>query len=124
MKRLVSLFMIMLGLCLVSCSSDSDDAGSRYYVKYSVSVRTYPVRIQNTTIKCETPEGEKTIKTVDAWEATYGPVSKSFKPKLNCSAKYGTLTGRIYISRDKEPFVIKAENSKESNLTLSCNIDF
>ena len=122
MKRLVSLFMIMVGLCLVSCSSDSDDAGSRYYVKYSVSVKSYPIR--KMTIKCETPEGEKTISASTEWEATYGPVSKSFKPKLNCSAKYGTLTGRIYISRDKEPFVIKAENSKESNLTLSCNIDF
>ena len=129
MTKLVSLLMIMATLCLVSCSSDGDDGG-RYYVKYTISAATWHLDAKK-TIKCNTQDGEKTLYVTDwEWEATYGPVSKSFKPRIICtlpdgeSLRNGQMKGRIYVSRDKEPFVLKAEGSDAKQISLSCNIDF
>ena len=60
-------------------------------------------------------------------EATYGPVSKDFVAQLECSVNnynYSqTFHARIYICRDKEPFVIKAED-EDKTISLKYAIDF
>ena len=97
MKRLLSLFILVSSLSLVSCSSDSDDDGGRYYVKYSIHAATWHIDAKK-TIKCNTQDGEQTLYVTDwEWEATYGPVSKNFKPKLQCTlpANEGLRNGKM-----------------------------
>ena len=62
------------------------------------------------------------------WEATYGPVKKGFETYMWCISsedpRWTNLHGRIYVSREKEPFVLKAEGSDGDDLTLRYTIDF
>lgn len=72
-----------------------------------------------------TDKGEQTIEYNTQgvnWDGTYGPVKKGFVAKISCNAPLVTsLRIRIYASRDKEPFVVKAETSSSS---ASYTIDF
>jgi len=129
------LVIMALSFLFCACSSDNNDAPQekeevRYYVKYEVTAKTQhfnPIK----TIKFTTEEGSKTIEltgsTTSKWEATYGPVSKDFIAKLECfvnNYNYSrTFHARIYMCRDKEPFVVKAED-EDTTISLEYAIDF
>ena len=136
MKKFL-LVIMALSFLLCACSSDDNDTPQkeeekeedvRYYVKYEAKTQHInPIK----TIKFTTEEGSKTIELTGSltseWEATYGPVSKDFVAQLECSVNnynYSqTFHARIYICRDKEPFVIKAED-EDKTISLKYAIDF
>ena len=140
--------MLISAACLFnSCSKDDDDVAqvepkeqqtnnqveeARYYVKYEVSYKT---RWLNDVVKVTymTETGEETSRIDNGsqtgrWEATYGPLKKyrttSLKFFNQSSHDLNTCHARIYVCREKEPFVIKAEGSGVNKLELSYNIDF
>lgn len=101
---------------------------ARYYVRYEVQFTTQHNNA-NRVIKYTNEKGEQTIKLENdfTWEGTYGPVDKGFVAKLSgrCPnySYSASIHGRIYVCREREPFVIKAEDtSREINLRYA--IDF
>ena len=127
-------FVILFGLMAVSCSTDDDenDSSPRYYVKYEVTFRSQHINA-NRIIKFATEDGIQTMSlnqqtSGDSWEGTYGPVSKNFTASIDCTTddyQYrSNIHARIYVSRDKEPFVIKADGQDSRTVSLSYKIDF
>ena len=130
-------FGAALLLMFASCSKDDDPAA--YYVKYEVTFKT-----QKTGIRVEAYfNTEKSVETMISqtqsnnffWEGTYGPVEKGFLTNLACSTieedmygrmkvYEGEIQARIYVSRDKEPFVIKADQIGVGSVSLNYKIDF
>ena len=134
--RIVPFLFLTTILSLTSCSSSEDSEipqeEARYYVKYEVSFKTQHT---NTTkdIKFTTEKGIEKISFTEktktlSWEGTYGPVNKDFIASISCnvpSYSYSSeIHARIYLSREKEPFVIKAEGTEEYSLGLQTKIDF
>ncbi|MCR5714768.1 MAG: hypothetical protein K6F98_07580 [Bacteroidales bacterium] len=137
MKTIKSLLFFLITIVsaqmLTSCSDDDDDS-ARYYVKYEVTIQTQHVN-PDRTISYTDEKGNQTFVNSEwiklwEWEGTYGPVNKNFVASLDCStAKYDdtVIHARIYVSREKEPFVIKAEGTNTLNsksLSLTYKIDF
>lgn len=142
-------FVILFSLVTVSCSTDDDendssvpvsystdndekDSSVRYYVKYEVTFNSQHINA-NRVIKFANENGIQTITLNQqtsgvSWEGTYGPVSKNFTASLECTTDdymyRSNIHARIYVSRDKEPFVIKAENEDSRSISLSYKIDF
>lgn len=133
-----TLFLLFL---ICSCSNDEHTTpqeeekeekkeDTRYYVKYEITSNTQHINAIK-TITFSTDKGTKTIELTGSknseWEATYGPVSKDFVAHLECSVNNYSYSrnfhARIYISRDKEPFVIKAEDDGKT-ISLKSTIDF
>lgn len=123
-------FVFLFSLIAVSCSTDDDEA--RYYVKYEVSFKSQHIN-SNRVIKFATENGIQTMNldqqsSAVSWEGTYGPVSKNFTASIECTTDdymyRSNIHARIYVSRDKEPFVIKAENEDSRSISLSYKIDF
>lgn len=148
MKRLLLLMMATATLAFVSCSKDDDDVAqvmpkeqqdqqtdnqveeTRYYVKYEVSYGTV-FRNNKAKVTFMTETGLNTIQISGqkgSWEGTYGPLKKhqniSLKLAIDGTDNENSCHARIYVSRDKEPFVIKAEGSGVNTLELSYKIDF
>ena len=151
MKKILFLLMMVSAACLFnSCSKDDDDnvvevvpkednnqqtnnqvEEPRYYVKYEVTCTTSKLSV-NRTYTFNTETGEQTVKSVNStktttWEGTYGPVKKGFQTSLRCNVETeytSSCHGRIYVCREKEPFVIKAEGTGNTSLNLSYKIDF
>ena len=135
----VSLFgFITLILNLVSftsCSSDNESEPleeARYYVKYEVEFKTQHTNTEK-NISFTTDKGSEKISFTEwtktlSWEGTYGPVSKDFIASIDCSVpsySYSSeIHARIYLCREKEPFVIKAEGKGKYILSLQSKIDF
>ena len=129
----MALFVVMMSASFISCSSDDDDSPSipegktDYYVKYEVSAQNagYATITWNLEYSTDKGVGTSTIKDGGKWEATYGPFPKSAEVFLrlsNGSSSY-PVNARILVSKDKEPFVIKAEHSGGDHL-LEYKIDF
>lgn len=139
MNRLLFFFTLVCTLFIFTSCSD-DDSNTipeqepvRYYVKYEMTSKTYHDN-QPRIITVNTEKGIQTITLKDtwkntSWEETYGPVNKSFIPSLEVNIKKddysSTIQGKIYVSREKEPFVLKAQGSSGTySLSLTCSIDF
>ena len=127
-------FVILFSLMAVSCSTDDDenDSSARYYVKYEVTFNSQHIN-SNRVIKFATENGIQTMSLTQqssgvSWEGTYGPVSKNFTASIDCTTddyQYrSNIHARIYVSREKEPFVIKAEGQDSRTVSLSYKIDF
>lgn len=118
---------------MVGCSKDDEPtAEDSYYVKYEWQMSSQHSNIDK-EISFITENGKQTFTTQSySWEGTYGPLKKGTKVYLNCICKspseysYSQTNNhaRIYISRNKEPFVIKAEKEGKRNITLIYTIDF
>ena len=133
----VLLFLFFLPFVVCSCSSDEEDdkrivEEHSYYVKYEITASGYTNFGHSIsfalTYTFTTDTGNKTVTTGQAkdhnWEATYGPFKKGKKILLDVS-KANRNHARIYVSRDKEPFVIKAESDVEySPISLQYTIDY
>ena len=104
----------------------------RYYVKYEVTFSTQHTNtIKNLIFTTDKGTENKSFTEwtkTKSWEGTYGPVDKDFVATLTCSVPdydYNSeIHARIYLSREKEPFVIKAEGSGKYSLSLQSKIDF
>ena len=130
------LFLFFLPFVVCGCSSDEEDTKQNveehsYYVKYELEAfarsglgtEKFALTYSFTTdkgIKKETTSESASHK----WEATYGPFKKGAKVILDVSSAQHNHA-RIYVSRDKEPFVIKAESDVEySPISLQYTIDY
>ena len=85
-------------------------------------LKLFPLDV--TTVIAVSDNGSST----GSWEATYGPLKKGFTTYLKfvnqSTYDLNQCHARIYVSREKEPFVIKAEESGVNSLNLSYQIDF
>lgn len=128
MKRILSLLLVGLMIsCIVSCSSDDDDAC--YYVKYEVKSGQLVSTVRQRCIwdiTCKDVAKEITISHSNNWEGTYGPFKKGDKVYLKASRVQGTYNtvARISVSKDNAAFTIKAEADKQGSASLEYVIDF
>ena len=130
-----SILMLMLIAMplLVACSGDDEPEQSRstsaYYVKYEASYYFGSQIINTFNVNYMTDKGMMKYENEaygrrQEWEGTYGPFKKGDNVSLTVKCTAGEVTGRIYVSRDKEPFVIKNEGTSQRKLTLDYTIDF
>ena len=142
MKYKLWLVLILSSLALISCSSGDDPTRNenpqteetRYYVKYEAYMPLgFSSQITSRKITYTTEKGEQNISTSTAnWEGTYGPFKKNTKVYLKVEAESGGIRTdaeyyvRLYVSREKEPFVIKGEQrlKETSQLYTEYTIDF
>lgn len=132
MKRIMFLLMAVSATCmLLSCSKDDED-DARYYVKYEVTFTTQHINATR-NIYVDTDKGPQYISLEGTgksltWERVYGPVDKNFLAAMTCALDNypypSSIHGLIWVSRDKEPFVIKAEDTQEKSISLKYKIDF
>ena len=145
MKRFEQfIFVVMVSLILSSCTKNEEEMDvvnppqqtvsqeeSRYYIKYEVdssSKNVFSSYVYEQTIRFTTDkETEQIVLKGErgyTWDATYGPFKKGDKVSLFVSEAINNHA-RIYASIDKEPFVIKAEDSQNNSpINLSYTIDF
>ncbi len=100
----------------------------RYYVKYEIEIK-HDRADDTMSIEFTSEKGkEKVSGLAENWSGTYGPVKKGFKASLACSISTigyrKEIHGRIYVCREIEPFVIKAESRKDGSLGIYYTIDF
>ena len=132
-----NIVFLLLTIILGACSSDQtpdvqQQVPHSYYVKYEVkdltSLHLFRGNHGRKVIMFTTENGLKSISREphQNWEATYGPFKKGTTVKLICpSGDWTALSARIYVSRDKEPPIIKAEQFETQNPPiLSYTIDF
>ncbi|MBP5364953.1 MAG: hypothetical protein J6Y82_03410 [Bacteroidales bacterium] len=115
---------------IASCSNDDDEDDKptkvdNYYVKYEVQTekRVY-ICDKNITYK-DVDEGKK-IATRQDWSGTYGPFKKGDNVYLRVSINntLNMMSGRISVSKNHEPFVVRAETIKSNSISLEYTIDF
>ena len=143
MKKTLLFFLMALIIMgthmLMSCGDDDKDIATqeesaRYYVKYEVKIQTQHINADR-TISYTDEKGKHSFTNSEwmksmEWDGTYGPVDKNFVASLSCQTAYDDNTqiyARIYVSREKEPFVVKAEGNNEKgrcSLSLYYKIDF
>ena len=149
MRRTV-LFLLIISVCsFVSCTKDEEPADKtnqetpsaaptpdtkeevRYYVKYELSAYSAGQGYNYITISYSDVDGPKAIGFDEygrgrAWEGIYGPFKKNDHVFLSCIVNRAmNLTEKISVSRNDEPFTIKAEYNKESeNCKIEYTIDF
>lgn len=119
MKKILAI--VFLTSVMISCDQNDLDTilpdNDNYYVKYDIST-SYPSIFRDWTVT--TPQGSFTKEHFQTryWEDTFGPVKKGFKCSVQVS---GTPTISIYVSKNDEPFALKASVKGSS---ASYTIDF
>ncbi|MDM9630261.1 hypothetical protein [Robiginitalea aurantiaca] len=110
----IGLISILTIFTLSSCSKeemevDEPIVSDSYYVKYTISGSGIYGRFSNWS--ATTPDGGyyNSGYQTRSWNETFGPVDKGF----NCSVgigyyQGGTPTIKIYVSKNNEPFALKA----------------
>ena len=128
------LVIFTLLLTFTACDNGNGKDNDTYYVKYETSMTSIYI-IKKSYIKISTENGIKNIETSPAFSETFGPVSKGFLASLetyldvSSSLVQTSVTARIYISKNSEPFVLKAFDTSAcpmSNNPIKINykIDF
>lgn len=97
-----------------------------YYVKYEVYMRDASSVPVTRDIKFTSEKGEQTITTYnDSWTGIYGPFKKGAKLSLTAKGNLVANTAESYIiisvSRNNEPFSVKAEKREKGGDLLSVN---
>lgn len=97
-----------------------------YYVKYEVYMRDAGSVPVTREIKFTSEKGEQTITTYnDNWTGIYGPFKKGAKLSLTAKGNLVANTAESYIiisvSRNNEPFSVKAEKREKGGDLLSVN---
>lgn len=124
-------------ISFIACGSDEPKVPEQtentyYYIKYEIDM---PSKWYNTVkdITYVSEKGEQSFSTTEkSWEGTYGPLKKGskvyLKIKSNSPNEYSYVQSyncaRIYVSREKEPFVVKADDEGRKDLMLTYIIDF
>jgi hypothetical protein len=95
-----------------------------YYVKYEVKT-VKQVYIEDKKITYKDVDEEKKITGPD-WNGTYGPFKKGDNVYLYVSINntLNRLSARISVSKNQEPFTIKAESMQTGSINLEYTIDF
>ena len=149
--KYLSLFMLALMTLpmMVACGGDDDnditdktvqeanDNGNQketpsdndnYYVKYEVTngkLVSYS-KTSERHLRYKDVDKEKTITVTSEWEGTYGPFKKGDRVYLyvsSSSARYNA-NARLSVSKNKEAFTIKAEQTEVLSAGLVYTIDY
>jgi hypothetical protein len=97
-----------------SCSKEEIDnnqtvKNDNYYVNYIIKGYGTYGSFSNFTVS--TPEGTYSYSgyQTNSWNQTYGPVKKGFKCEVQIGDyQHGTPTIEIHVSKNEEPFALKA----------------
>ena len=121
---------------LESCSKDDDNRTSSnenkrdaYYVRYEAHSNS-GYKVNNTFSVTYTSDlglqmyNRESVGYGNSWEGTYGPFRKGDGISLHIMCSSGDVNGRIYVSRNEEPFVVKAEGKNRGSITLEYIIDY
>lgn len=97
-----------------------------YYVKYEVYMKDAGSVPYTRDIKFTSEKGKQTITTYnDSWTGIYGPFKKGAKLSLTAKGNLVANTAESYIiisvSRNNEPFSVKAEEREKGGDLLSVN---
>ena len=141
MKAILKIgFWIIILALFQSCSNDNDvsETGKKsYYVKYELSTKSIYI-IKNVKIKVLTENGLNEMMVPTSWEGTFGPFNDSenlyFNVELtgavdadsgmNPAYNNTTFTGRISISVNNSPFVLKSEvNATKGPLNMMYKVN-
>ncbi len=121
--------LIISALALLTFSScDKEDKDNNeteindnYYVKYIITGNGAYGRFSNWT--ANTPQGTYTNSglQVRSWNQTYGPVNRGFRCKVEIGDYIsGPPTIEIHISKNDEPFALKAiETGNSASYTIN-----
>lgn len=130
------LMIIFVPLYLSSCDKEDDSTETlseieRYYVRYECSTSYGHSGFPRCTIYYVNENGQQEMALVTntarygySWEGQYGPFKKGDIVSLNIKAPSQSINGRIYVSLNAEPFIVKAEGKNDSSLSLSYTIDY
>ncbi|MBQ9279728.1 MAG: hypothetical protein IJ215_01595 [Clostridia bacterium] len=92
---------------LWACSSDDPSDNHSYYVKYEFKVVSKYIQSYNINFFSENGDVHTSTKSKD-WEEIHGPFKLGDEVFLGIAAtNHATITGRISVSIDQEPFVVK-----------------
>ena len=136
-------FASMLSIFFIaSCSKDEDkddvedvveedktteqpQVVDNYYVKYEVQTEKR-VYICDKNITYKDVDQGKTITTRQEWSGLYGPFKKGDKVyfSVRISNTLNMMSARISVSKNEEPFAIKAETVNSNSISLEYTIDF
>lgn len=146
-KDIVSYFFLIVILLLpvmVSCGHNDDDTTppvtnqnndeqeepkniDSYYVKYEAMDGGQVSYANKTTrrITFKDVKSDSGVTVYGNWEGTYGPFKKGDKVYLYISTtgRY-TTNARLSVSKNTEPFTIKAEERESNSIKLEYIIDF
>ncbi len=133
-ETVCALLLILFSTSLLcACSSDDDKTverkePDRYYVRYEAEngsqISYDKTTTREVTLKNVYDE-EKLNLSSGEWSATYGPFRYGVKVylKIKTVGKYNS-NARICVSKNQEPFVIKAEQRESTNIELEYTINF
>jgi len=118
--------VVLTSLTVTSCSKNETDNGDEvnndnYYVNYIIQAPGPYGRFSNWT--ASTPDGlySNSGYQTSNWNQTYGPVQKGFRCNVQIGDyQGGTPTIEIHISKNEEPFTLKAT---ETGASASYTID-
>lgn len=115
-------------ICIIfnACDDNKPDMPQdkiEYYVKYEVTLSSYHSMVKSADISVVTEYGTKRFEIPTKWEAVFGPFNEPKNLYIKGLIPKGpypnqNIRGRIYISSDNSPFVLKAEKSAENNLVV------
>ena len=125
LNKLVLISVILLSLGFSSCGDDDT-----YYLKYEVKTSSRYV-FSEIQVEITTENGVEKRTVSPNWEGTFGPIRSSSEVILNVTYpgesyvyKLTSFTGRISISKNNEPFVLKAEETANQRpLSMSYKLD-
>ena len=104
---LFALVLFCVSVFVCSCSSDDPSDDHSYYVKYEMKVATKYIQSYNINIATENGDIHTSTNSRD-WEEIHGPFKLGDEVYLGVAAEnHATITGRISVSIDQEPFVVK-----------------
>ena len=113
---------------MVACTSDNDEDTHAYYIKYEVLAPILVYGIGNNTISYTNEAGVQNVTTKNVkWEITCGPVKKGFTAELSSHTSVTSNSRKvqikIFVSRDNEPFVLKANTEDVENASVKYTVN-
>lgn len=133
-KCLKYILFISMSMVFCGCGDESEDEpqlpppNSIYYVRYEATVTSpYPYIGNNITYSVTTPNGLRVFESGKSFSQTFGPMEKGFNTSITADASTWSSAGcnvRIYVSRDNEPFALKASNSGDRKVSVRYVINY
>jgi hypothetical protein len=119
--KIITLLLIFLSL--LSCEKDDTETTSRdsYYVKYVIRGNGTYNYFNIFSVKTDLGNQSFSGYQYHSWNQTYGPVERGFIAAVSAQ---GNVTTEIYVSKNSEPFSLKASNSGSNSASSSYTINF
>ena len=133
-KVFLYLLVAIIVVNIVGCGKDDSNDNlpeSLYYVKYEAKSSfngwqsTNSLDVTYTTEKGIKQQSISGYGRGHSWEGSYGPFSKGAVLNLTIKSSNSSaeVSGKLYISRENSPFVIKEEETGQRQITLTYIIE-